>query len=105
MAFQNVVDYRRRSGGGHEAIPPISDKIHTLSVLTAQVEEGEIDVILADKDKHPRVACEYYPRRWHKSVQACWDHDGGKENALEQRAQIKEWNLKNGGLIGPSPES
>lgn len=103
MVFINVVDWRRRPGGGNEATPPKSKKIELIDTITLQgTNEGEIDVILADKDKHPRVACEYYPRRWYKTVKQCWEKDGGLENAKTQRTMIKEWNEKNGGLIGPS---
>ena len=101
MAFINVVDWRRRPDHGQEATAP--KKVDLLATITCKSAEGVIDTILADKEKHPRVACEYYPRRWYKTVGQCWDKDGGLENAKNQRTLIKQYNENHGGLLTVRP--
>ena len=101
MKFINVVDWRRRPGNGQEATQPV--KVGLLATVTCDSAEGVIDTILADKDKHPRVACEYYPRRWYKTVKDCWEKDGGFENAKHQRTLIKQYNEQHGGLLTVQP--
>ncbi|KAL8829970.1 MAG: hypothetical protein Q9191_001695 [Dirinaria sp. TL-2023a] len=97
--FINVVDWRRRPGSNNPTKDPTSSIIKKITKITFETPDDVINTILADEDKHPRVACEYWPSRWSESVKKCWEQDGTLEAAEEQRKSIEQWNQDNGGLI------
>ena len=97
--FINVVDWRRRPGSNNPTVNPQSDVIKKISIITLETGDDVINAILADENKHPRVACEYWPSRWDSSVKDCWAEDGTLEVADAQKMAIIAWNQANGGLI------
>ena len=97
--FINVVDWRRRPDSKNPTVDPKTKIIKKISHITFESPNDVINGILGDEDKHPRVACEYYPARWEQSVQDCWKEDGILEAAKVQRQAILDWNTANGGLI------
>ena len=104
MVFINVID-RRRSTGGSAAPPTPPLTVQTIATITADTNEGEIDRILADKEVHPRVAAEYPPKKWRRTVAQAWEDDPvhSKQNAIQMRARIKTYNENHGGLLVPDP--
>ena len=104
----NVVDWNRRPGSLNPTRAPTSSIFQGKkpTIITFQVPGNVINDILADEDKHPRVACNYWASRWGDTVAACWEEDKEKpgsvvslEAAQEQRDAIVRWNRDNGGLI------
>lgn len=102
--FINVIDWRRRPDSSIPVQDPKTKAVKKISKVTLETKDGTIDKILADKDAHPRVTCEYWASRWEKSVGSCWTDDGGKAAADEQRKAIKDWckDTSNGGLLSPT---
>ena len=97
--FINVVDWRRRPDSKNPTKAPTSSIIKKISIITFETPDDVINEILADEDKHPRVACEYWPSRWSETVGKCWEEDGTLNEAKEQRDSIIKWNKDNGDLI------
>ena len=97
--FINVVDWRRRPDSNNPTIDPRTKIIKKISYITFQSPDDVINGILGDEDKHPRVACEYYPARWEQSVKDCWKEDGILDAAKVQRDAIEDWNAANGGQL------
>ena len=97
--FINVVDWRRRPSSKNPTVKPKSDIIKKVSIITLETDDDVINAILADENKHPRVACEYWPSRWESSVRDCWAEDGTLGIAEAQKRAIIAWNEANGGLI------